>query len=52
MGLAKSKERKKLLKKEFEQKILLPFTSVMELTSGTIKIILPFRDYKSNKSLN
>jgi hypothetical protein len=44
--------REKLLKEELEQEILLPFTIVMELTSETITIILPFGDYKNIKSLN
>jgi hypothetical protein len=44
--------RERLLKEEIEQEILLPFTSVMELTSGAIKFILQFRDYRSNKSPN
>jgi hypothetical protein len=44
--------RERMLKEEIEEDILLPFTSVMEVTSGAIKIILKFRDYKSNKSTN
>jgi hypothetical protein len=44
--------KERMLKEEIEQDILLPFTSVMELTSGAIKITLQFRDYKTNKSTN